>query len=413
MRFQLLDYCYGVSQRRENPDADVMITAVSENERCEPFDSLFEQRVFNRVVDRGYSVIPQFSTDSYRIDMVIVGARARLAVECDGDRWHGPAQYADDLARQRDLERAGWHFFRIRESAFYLDRAGTMRDLWKMLDSLDIYPSDRQPTVTPSAESIGIAAVGDHLAEISEPAESTVDQTQVEPVYSGSHSTDAVPERLEAPAEDSATQTLAALSEHEEPRASDPLPAYRVFWGELPHPAESPSAVVARSLIDIVAVEGPVARSRLFTAYIRSSEIERGGRVIVNHLAQALGRAVRSGHIVAEGRGLNITYRLPDQPTVRRRQLGPRLLSEVPTTELAALLADATEAGGGDDPDQLFREALSRLGMHRLTTDAKRILDAAFAVALASGAREADGALTPAGDESRNDPPRIDTVRPA
>ena len=58
--------------------------------------------------------------------------------------------------------------------AFYLDRAGTMRDLWKMLDSLDIYPSDRQPTVTPSAESIEIAAVGDHLAEISEPAESTV-----------------------------------------------------------------------------------------------------------------------------------------------------------------------------------------------------------------------------------------------
>ena len=147
MRFQLLDYCYGVSQRRQNPDADVMIAAVSEDERCEPFDSLFEQRVFNRVVDRGYSVIPQFSTDSYRIDMVIVGAQARLAVECDGDRWHGPAQYADDLARQRDLERAGWHFFRIRESAFYLDRAGTMRHLWQMRDSLRIYPSGRQPTL--------------------------------------------------------------------------------------------------------------------------------------------------------------------------------------------------------------------------------------------------------------------------
>jgi very-short-patch-repair endonuclease len=177
MRFQLLDYCYGVSQRRQNPDADVMITAVSEDERCEPFDSLFEQRVFNRVVDRGYSVIPQFSTDSYRIDMVIVGAQARLAVECDGDRWHGPAQYADDLARQRNLERAGWHFFRIRESAFYLDRAGTMRQLWQMLDSLHIYPSSRQSTLTTSAENVQIAAVSDRVAEISKPAEITVDQT--------------------------------------------------------------------------------------------------------------------------------------------------------------------------------------------------------------------------------------------
>ena len=63
--------------------------------------------------------------------------------------------------------------------------------------------------------------------------------------------------------------------------------------------------------------------------------------MIVDHLAQALGRAVRSGHIVADGRGHHVTYRLPDQPTVRRRQLGPRLLSEVPKSELAALLADA------------------------------------------------------------------------
>ena len=46
----------------------------------------------------------------------------------------------------------------------------------------------------------------------------------------------------------------------------------------------------------------------------------------------------------------------------------------------AALLADAAEVSGGDDADQLFREALSRLGMHRLTTDARRILGAAFAV---------------------------------
>ena len=177
-------------------------------------------------------------------------------------------------------------------------------------------------------------------------------------MYSGSHSTDAVPERLEAPAEDSATQTLAALSEHEEPRASDPLPAYHVFWGELPHPAESPSAVVARSLIDIVAVEGPVARAHLFTAYIHSSEIQRGGRVIVNHLGQALGRAVRSRPALRpRDKASTSPIVFPDQPRVRRRQLGPRLLSEVPISELAALLADAAQVFGGDDRDGLPRGA--------------------------------------------------------
>jgi hypothetical protein len=75
------------------------------------------------------------------------------------------------------------------------------------------------------------------------------------------------------------------------------------------------------------------------------------------------------------------------------------LLSEVPKSELVALLADAADVFGGDDPDRLSREALSRLGMHRLTTDARRILDAAFAVAVAAGAREADDALTQPHDE--------------
>ena len=54
------------------------------------------------------------------------------------------------------------------------------------------------------------------------------------------------------------------------------------------------------------------------------------------------------------------------------------MLSEVPISELAALLADAAEVFGWEDPDRLSREALSRLGMHRLTTDARRILAAAL-----------------------------------
>jgi hypothetical protein len=40
--------------------------------------------------------------------------QGRLAVECDGDEWHGPDRYEQDMARQRDLERAGWQFVRFR-----------------------------------------------------------------------------------------------------------------------------------------------------------------------------------------------------------------------------------------------------------------------------------------------------------
>ncbi|HYL19325.1 MAG TPA: hypothetical protein VEV20_11620 [Burkholderiales bacterium] len=32
----------------------------------------------------------------------------RLAIECDGDKFHGPDRWAQSMRRQRVLERAGW-----------------------------------------------------------------------------------------------------------------------------------------------------------------------------------------------------------------------------------------------------------------------------------------------------------------
>ena len=139
MRFQLLDYCYGV-QRRAHDDR-VLTAALSEDLPVRPFDSLFEQRVCNRLLDRGYTVIPQYPVEGYRLDLVVVGPTARLAIECDGDAWHGPDAYQRDMARQRELERCGWTFFRVRESDFYVDKAAALAGLWQALAKLEIHPS--------------------------------------------------------------------------------------------------------------------------------------------------------------------------------------------------------------------------------------------------------------------------------
>jgi very-short-patch-repair endonuclease/DNA polymerase III delta prime subunit len=141
MRFALLDYCYGVIERGQSATTGGITELVPENETDPRFDSLFEQRVHNRLIDRGYSVIPQYEAMGYRIDLVVVGGSQRLAVECDGDHWHGPEAFQRDLARQRELERCGWRFFRIRESAFYTDPAGTLGALWTTLRELDIHPA--------------------------------------------------------------------------------------------------------------------------------------------------------------------------------------------------------------------------------------------------------------------------------
>ena len=135
MRYKLLEYAYSVATRTAE---DCSSSRVSDTERVEPFDSLFEQRVYNALVDRGYYVIPQFQVQNYRIDLVVQGADARLAIECDGDHWHGPEHAEKDLARQRELERLGWTFLRIFESDFYLDKEQQLARVWKKLDQMNI-----------------------------------------------------------------------------------------------------------------------------------------------------------------------------------------------------------------------------------------------------------------------------------
>jgi very-short-patch-repair endonuclease len=137
MRHQLLDYCYGVINRGRSDSASASRASVPEDMRVDPFDSLFEQRVYNRLIDQGLNVEPQYEAAGYRIDLVVVGGRYRLAVECDGDAWHGPQEYERDLARQRDLERCGWTFFRIRESEFYIDQHAVLSRLWRQIEEME------------------------------------------------------------------------------------------------------------------------------------------------------------------------------------------------------------------------------------------------------------------------------------
>jgi very-short-patch-repair endonuclease len=105
-----------------------------------PFESWFEVDVALELLRRGFIVLAQHDVAGKRIDLVVEGGRARLAVECDGDTWHGPDRYEADMQRQRQLERCGWEFFRVRESAFYANREAALQQLWSMLEEREIFP---------------------------------------------------------------------------------------------------------------------------------------------------------------------------------------------------------------------------------------------------------------------------------
>jgi very-short-patch-repair endonuclease len=50
----------------------------------------------------------------------------KIAIECDGDKWHEAEQHQNDIMRQKVLERCGWQFFRIRGYEYYTNREKTL-----------------------------------------------------------------------------------------------------------------------------------------------------------------------------------------------------------------------------------------------------------------------------------------------
>jgi very-short-patch-repair endonuclease len=106
-----------------------------------PFDSWFEVDVALELLRRGYVVYTQYEVAGKFIDLVVEGGKARMAVECDGDHWHGVDHYEADMQRQRRLERCGWAFFRVREAAFYANKEDAIRGLWEALEDRGIRPA--------------------------------------------------------------------------------------------------------------------------------------------------------------------------------------------------------------------------------------------------------------------------------
>ena len=100
----------------------------------QPFDSWFEVDVALELARKEFIIIPQYEIAGKRIDIVVEGGNAKLAVECDGDKWHGAERYEDDMQRQRQLEHCGWEFFRVRESAFYSNKENVLQGLWQALE---------------------------------------------------------------------------------------------------------------------------------------------------------------------------------------------------------------------------------------------------------------------------------------
>jgi very-short-patch-repair endonuclease len=91
--------------------------------------SKFQQDVGEALSRAGFRLISEYEVAGRFIDWVVEDRDRRLAIECDGDTWHGPDRYEADMLRQRMLERCGWEFLRIRGSVFYANQSKAIEGL--------------------------------------------------------------------------------------------------------------------------------------------------------------------------------------------------------------------------------------------------------------------------------------------
>lgn len=133
LRYKLLDHF-----KNYNSYQPILNTPIKRRmgTQPEPFDSWFEVDVYNDIVRKQLSIIPQYEVAKgrYKIDMVaLLPDGTKIAIECDGDKWHGPEQHQNDIMRQKVLERCGWQFFRVRGYEYYTNREKALEPLWNMI----------------------------------------------------------------------------------------------------------------------------------------------------------------------------------------------------------------------------------------------------------------------------------------
>jgi very-short-patch-repair endonuclease len=146
-------------------DPTVLMRAM--DEKGKRVESEFERLVMRSLLSAGYRVTPQWKVGAFRIDLVVEGNNRRLAVECDGDRYHPIEKLAEDMERQAILERLGWRFVRIRGSEFFLDPERAMRRVFARLEALEIIPEGLEVGAIPQTSMETIDRVTRRADELS------------------------------------------------------------------------------------------------------------------------------------------------------------------------------------------------------------------------------------------------------
>ena len=351
-----------------------------------PFDSWFEVDVALALVMLGYTLSAQVAVAKKWIDLVVEGDDGvRLAVECDGETWHGPEQYELDIFRQRQLERAGWRFVRVRESLFYSDEVKAIGEVVAACEELDIGPGLGR--AKGAEKHMPNGAAQESVPEGRPPDAELADDEDV-PEFAQTAEDRREPGKSEPEQGDS--QSALGFDAASDERTG-PFTGYSAK--HYPDPRTAPTFNVREAVLDIITTDGPLPKESLYRLYREGCpRVERAGK----NLRQAVNRAMysleRAGLVVSRDEGKRrypseVVLKLAVHKWVEPRSPGSRRLEDVPLSELGSSMHDAShgaQPGSDDARTSLYREVAGRYGVRRLMTQVIQRLELAERIAFSS-----------------------------
>jgi very-short-patch-repair endonuclease len=405
LHLKAADIRYRLLQHVRDPDSSVR----NFEQEVGRTESPFEKEVLKRLTSAGFRVTTQVEVGYFRIDMVVEGKGKRLAVECDGDRYHPIEKLAEDMNRQAILERLGWKFARIRGSAFYRNPGQAMESVFSRLDELEILPNTSSVGGVEKSDTTLI----DELKSIisngfkDEPFDDLLPVELVADV----ESIDVNPTEVEQPKSDDQVAAkplgnfVGEKAKHAEAVVVDTtkveiqpkskfgfsLADYQHYAGPACHdPRDTNQSQISEDLLGIIKVEGPIQVKRSFDIYLRSCGVKRMGHELQAKLVKAL-QSLKSSKIVSSLKyshrhdNLNEIVWITGSPSEVIRTRGNRSLEEIPLGELFSISRSVSDSLNiQPNSEEHLRSVLDVLDLRRLTTNAETILREAINSELAS-----------------------------
>jgi len=319
-------------------------------------DSVFEEQVASRLTALGYDVKNQIGTAGFFIDLAISDpekpGRFVLGIECDGAQYHASRSARDrDRLRQNVLEAHGWKLHRIWSTDWFLRPEEETRKAVEAIDAARAYwrETDERAADSPSAVPIQFT--------VHEEADVDVVTAEIGPEK----------------------KTVALYEEA------------RLSVRRQTEPHETSVEEMARHVVRVVTVEGPVHESEIVVRIRSAWGLARAGNRIRDAVQAAIKFAKRNGEIAG-----GPFYGIPGQPIkVRdRSEVGSTTLRRpdaIPPEEVMAAIVEIVEQNYGAERDQLVQAVARMFGFGSTSAQLRETVEGALTILLDTDRLRLDG----------------------